>query len=198
MSRATSSAPSSRDNHPDRLLHRKFVGDRLIASILHALFTETTKSGLMKIGLSSVVSLTRFMLVLRLGHDPCAEPVNIGPMKTRTRCSRLLVRAERPAGLVRGLSRIRCTDRSGVQADACGCRSAVKPGRWRTTPDGRLAEIIVLDQFSRQLLSRIGPRPLPHDAMALTLAQEAVAGDISQLPRRCRRRCSSCCRTSMR
>jgi len=47
--------------------------------------------------------------------------------------------------------------------------------RWRTTPNGRLAEIIVLDQFSRQLF-RGRPEAFANDAMALTLAQEAVAG----------------------
>jgi uncharacterized protein (DUF924 family) len=47
--------------------------------------------------------------------------------------------------------------------------------RWRTTPSGRLAEIIVLDQFSRQLF-RGRAEAFASDAMALTLAQEAVAG----------------------
>ena len=47
--------------------------------------------------------------------------------------------------------------------------------RWRTTPRGRLAEIIVLDQFSRQLY-RGGSEAFAWDGMALTLAQEAVAG----------------------
>ena len=46
--------------------------------------------------------------------------------------------------------------------------------RWRTTPNGRLAEIIVLDQFSRQLF-RGRPEAFASDPMALTLAQEAVA-----------------------
>ena len=47
--------------------------------------------------------------------------------------------------------------------------------RWRTTPTGRLAEIIVLDQFSRQLF-RGQAAAFANDPMALTLAQEAVAG----------------------
>ena len=47
--------------------------------------------------------------------------------------------------------------------------------RWRRTPEGRLAEIIVLDQFSRQLF-RGQPQAFASDSMALTLAQEAVAG----------------------
>ncbi len=46
---------------------------------------------------------------------------------------------------------------------------------WRDTPQGRLAEIIVLDQFSRQLYRGTGDA-FKNDAMALTLAQEAVAG----------------------
>ena len=46
---------------------------------------------------------------------------------------------------------------------------------WRTTAEGRLAEIIVLDQFSRQLFRGRG-EAFACDGMALTLAQEAVAG----------------------
>lgn len=44
---------------------------------------------------------------------------------------------------------------------------------WREAPEGRLAEIIVLDQFSRQL-HRGGARAFAQDGMALVLAQEAV------------------------
>lgn len=44
---------------------------------------------------------------------------------------------------------------------------------WRDTPDGRLAEIIVLDQFSRNLF-RDDARAFACDGMALVLAQEAV------------------------
>ena len=44
---------------------------------------------------------------------------------------------------------------------------------WRPTPQGRLAEIIVLDQFSRNLF-RDKPESFAQDDMALTLAQEAV------------------------
>lgn len=46
---------------------------------------------------------------------------------------------------------------------------------WRGTPEGRLAEIIVLDQFSRQI-HRGEARAFASDPMALALAQEAVAG----------------------
>lgn len=45
--------------------------------------------------------------------------------------------------------------------------------QWRMTPKGRLAEIIVLDQFSRQL-HRGSPLAFAQDAMALTLAQEVL------------------------
>ncbi|WP_428774665.1 DUF924 family protein [Vibrio sp.] len=52
---------------------------------------------------------------------------------------------------------------------------------WRTTALGRLAEIIVLDQFSRNLY-RNQPGAFQQDALALALAQEAVAvGADSQL-----------------
>ena len=45
---------------------------------------------------------------------------------------------------------------------------------WRATPSGRLAEIIVLDQFSRNVY-RDTPRAFAQDALALVLAQELVA-----------------------
>ncbi len=44
---------------------------------------------------------------------------------------------------------------------------------WRAKPSGRLAEIIVLDQFSRQLF-RNSPVAFEQDKMALVLAQEMV------------------------
>ncbi len=44
---------------------------------------------------------------------------------------------------------------------------------WREAPEGRLAEIIVLDQFSRNLY-REDPRAFACDGMALALAQEAL------------------------
>jgi uncharacterized protein (DUF924 family) len=53
---------------------------------------------------------------------------------------------------------------------------------WRATPGGRLAEIIVLDQFSRNI-HRGTPRAFAADPMALALAQEAVAvGVDASLP----------------
>ncbi|WP_116652333.1 DUF924 family protein [Pelagibacterium sediminicola] len=45
---------------------------------------------------------------------------------------------------------------------------------WRKTAGGRLAEIILLDQLSRQLF-RGDPRAFASDTMALALAQEAIA-----------------------
>jgi len=44
---------------------------------------------------------------------------------------------------------------------------------WRITPQGRLAEIIVLDQFPRNI-HRDSARAFATDALALALAQEAV------------------------
>ncbi|WP_180170918.1 DUF924 family protein [Acinetobacter sp. YH12027] len=46
--------------------------------------------------------------------------------------------------------------------------------QWRTTAEGRLAEIIVLDQFSRNLF-RDSSLAFAQDALALALAQEAIA-----------------------
>lgn len=45
---------------------------------------------------------------------------------------------------------------------------------WRKTPEGRLAEIIVLDQFSRQL-HRGEAAAFAQDKMATALTQEAIA-----------------------
>jgi uncharacterized protein (DUF924 family) len=45
---------------------------------------------------------------------------------------------------------------------------------WRTHPAGRLAEIIVLDQFSRNVY-RDTPAAFAQDPLALALAQEAVS-----------------------
>lgn len=52
---------------------------------------------------------------------------------------------------------------------------------WRQTPTGRLAEVIVLDQFSRNMY-RDDARAFACDGMALALSQEAVArGDDQAL-----------------
>ena len=53
---------------------------------------------------------------------------------------------------------------------------------WRTTPEGRLAEVLVLDQFSRNVY-RGTPQAFAQDALALALAQELVAsGQDRSLP----------------
>ena len=44
---------------------------------------------------------------------------------------------------------------------------------WRTDARGRLAEVIVLDQFSRNMF-RDSPLSFAYDSLALTLSQEAI------------------------
>ncbi|MEC7120504.1 MAG: DUF924 family protein [Pseudomonadota bacterium] len=51
---------------------------------------------------------------------------------------------------------------------------------WRSTAQGRLAEIIVLDQFARNLF-RGQPQQFAGDSVALVLAQEAIAQGADQL-----------------
>lgn len=60
-----------------------------------------------------------------------------------------------------------------AQAIACECFE------WRAARRGRLAEIIVLDQFSRNIYRR-DDRAFASDAQALVLAQEAVAKGVDQ------------------
>ncbi|WP_413612719.1 DUF924 family protein [Bdellovibrio sp. HCB-110] len=50
---------------------------------------------------------------------------------------------------------------------------AGKTSLWRNTPQGRLAEVIVLDQFSRNMF-RDTAKAFSGDELALHLAQEAV------------------------
>ena len=53
---------------------------------------------------------------------------------------------------------------------------------WRSSAEGRLAEIIILDQFSRNLY-RDRPEAFAQDGMALVLAQEAISlGLDEELP----------------
>lgn len=53
---------------------------------------------------------------------------------------------------------------------------------WRDKPTGRLAEVIILDQFSRNMF-RDDAKAFAYDGMALVLAQEAVrAGADRELP----------------
>ena len=51
---------------------------------------------------------------------------------------------------------------------------------WRTAAAGRLAEIVVLDQFSRNI-HRGQPASIAQDGMALCLAQEAVATEADKV-----------------
>ncbi len=51
---------------------------------------------------------------------------------------------------------------------------------WRETANGRLAEIIILDQFSRNLY-RDTPSAFAYDALALGLAQEAIRNGDDQV-----------------
>ena len=54
-----------------------------------------------------------------------------------------------------------------------GRRLAASSIQWRDTAEGRLAEIIVLDQFSRNIY-RDSPLSFATDSLALALAQEAI------------------------
>ncbi|WP_444988773.1 DUF924 family protein [Halomonas mongoliensis] len=63
-------------------------------------------------------------------------------------------------------------ERFGALLEAAGCGEL---WAWRETPRGRLAEVIVLDQFSRNI-HRDSPLAFARDPLALVLAQEAVAG----------------------
>ncbi len=51
---------------------------------------------------------------------------------------------------------------------------------WRDEPQGRLAEILVLDQFSRNVY-RGTPQAFSQDPMALALSQEALRARVQQL-----------------
>ena len=50
---------------------------------------------------------------------------------------------------------------------------------WRNSAEGRLAEILVLDQFSRNIF-RGTPQSFAQDSLALVLAQELLAGGHDQ------------------
>lgn len=63
-------------------------------------------------------------------------------------------------------------ERFGALLEAAGCGEL---WQWRQTPRGRLAEVVVLDQFSRNI-HRDSPLAFARDPLALVLAQEAVAG----------------------
>jgi uncharacterized protein (DUF924 family) len=65
---------------------------------------------------------------------------------------------------------------SETHSRACHCELF----EWRRHPEGRLAEIIVLDQFSRNMF-RDSPLAFANDAMALALSQEAIACGADQV-----------------
>jgi len=50
---------------------------------------------------------------------------------------------------------------------------------WRVSAEGRLAEIIVLDQFSRNMFRDL-PESFSQDSVALVLAQEAIFNNADQ------------------
>ena len=58
---------------------------------------------------------------------------------------------------------------SAVHKKACQCELY----GWRDTAEGRLAEIIVLDQFSRNIYRNF-PQSFSNDSLALALSQEAI------------------------
>jgi len=68
------------------------------------------------------------------------------------------------------------TDRFGAVHEAA---VAGELQGWRSSAEGRLAEIIVLDQFSRNI-HRGTARAFAADGMALVLAQELVAQGLDQ------------------
>lgn len=64
-----------------------------------------------------------------------------------------------------------------IRSKFLGTHQDVRTGAtaaWRNTPEGRLAEILVLDQFARNMF-RGTPEAFAGDARALALAKEAVA-----------------------
>lgn len=63
----------------------------------------------------------------------------------------------------------------GLHQQAC----ASELFSWRDTAQGRLAEIIILDQFSRNIW-RDQPQAFAADTQALALAQEGVRLDVDQ------------------
>lgn len=64
---------------------------------------------------------------------------------------------------------------SAIHAKAARCELF----DWRMAAKGRLAEIIILDQFSRNIF-RDTPQAFAHDPLALALAQEALAVDADK------------------
>jgi uncharacterized protein (DUF924 family) len=71
---------------------------------------------------------------------------------------------------------------STIHAKAAKCELY----KWRQTAEGRLAEIIILDQFSRNMF-RDSAESFAYDSVALALAQEAISvkadQDLTQIQR---------------
>ena len=65
---------------------------------------------------------------------------------------------------------------SEIHARAVRCELSA----WRKNASGRLAEIIVLDQFSRNMF-RGSPLSFAYDPLALALSQEAISAGADQL-----------------
>lgn len=74
-----------------------------------------------------------------------------------------------------GFDQLIRTKFSDIHAQANRCELY----EWRQTAQGRLAEIIVLDQFSRNMF-RNTPQAFASDSLALVLAQEAIAADAEK------------------
>lgn len=74
-----------------------------------------------------------------------------------------------------GLDRLIAERFGELHAQAARCELFA----WRQTPEGRLAEIIVLDQFPRNMF-RGTARAFATDPLALALAQAAVAAGADQ------------------
>lgn len=51
---------------------------------------------------------------------------------------------------------------------------------WRSSAEGRLAEVIILDQFSRNMF-RGSPQAFAYDSLALALSQEAIRSGMDEL-----------------
>ena len=64
---------------------------------------------------------------------------------------------------------------SSLHQQACACELF----RWRDSPQGCLAEVIILDQFSRNMFRDSG-KAFAQDALALALAQQVVARGIDK------------------
>jgi uncharacterized protein (DUF924 family) len=102
------------------------------------------------------------------------ESVNIAPMKTASDVLRFWFEEHGPDDWFAAKPEFDALI-AGQFADTRAALARGEGWEWRTTPEGRLAEIIVLDQFSRQLY-RGRAEAFAADPLALALAQEMVGG----------------------